>query len=219
MNTVTHNLVKQILSLDSSRPFRIGINGIDGSGKTHFTKSLATALRENTERQVITLSIDDFHNPKSIRYQKGRDSAEGFYRDSFQFSKLKELVLEPLKNQSAPSIITRIFDVRTDKHVTQKNIHVEKNAIVLVEGIFLFVPELESLFDFKIYLDVPFDITLERMLKRDAALYDDRESEIQLFHKRYKAGQELYIEEVNPVKISDVIINNANFNSPQLLKR
>lgn len=197
-----------ILNIDINHPLRVGINGIDGSGKTTFAAALADELRTKTQRQVVTFSIDGFHNPRSIRYQKGRDSAEGFYKDSFQFETFQS-VLKTLKTPNGTAIPLRVFDVRTDQAANEALTNVTADAIVLIEGILIFVPLLAPHFDFKIYLDVPFDVALQRMLKRDADLFETEEEEIKLFESRYKPGQQLYMNEVDPKKISDVVIPHS----------
>src|SRR5215470_1690442 len=68
------------------RPFTIGINGIDGSGKTMFADALARLLLAQG-RSVQVLHIDDFHNSKSVRY-RGTDQGENYYYRSIDFERL-----------------------------------------------------------------------------------------------------------------------------------
>jgi uridine kinase len=48
-----------------------------------------------SDRPVISTSVDHFHNPEKVRYAKGRDSAEGYYLDSFNYQAIKEMILDP----------------------------------------------------------------------------------------------------------------------------
>ncbi len=213
------NLIQKIadvlLDLKTETPLIIGINGIDGSGKTEFAKQLAQVLSAKTDRPVVTISIDGFHNPRQVRYAKGRGSAEGFYRDSFNLEAFKSHVLEPLRNNKG-TYVPQIFDVRADESVIVEPQLVTSDAIVLVEGIFLFQTELAAYFDFKIFLDVPFAVALQRMLKRDRALYTSREEEIELFETRYQAGQLIYFAEARPKEQADVVIDNSDYNNPKI---
>jgi uridine kinase len=45
---------------------------------------------------VIRASVDGFHHPREIRYRLGRDSPEGFYRDSYDLDALQRELLDPL---------------------------------------------------------------------------------------------------------------------------
>jgi len=61
---------------------RVGIDGVDGAGKTTFADELAAALAP-FGRPVIRAGVDGFHHPRAVRYRRGRESPEGFFRDSY----------------------------------------------------------------------------------------------------------------------------------------
>lgn len=71
-------IYQEILSRVARRrrqaPFVIGINGIDGSGKTEFSRGLSRFLVDHGCR-VQVVHVDDFHNPKSVRYNGFRGSS------------------------------------------------------------------------------------------------------------------------------------------------
>jgi uridine kinase len=74
---------------------RVGIDGVDGSGKTTFANELSDVL-QSLGRKVIRVSVDDFHNIRELRYRRGRSSPEGFWLDAFDYDRLRADVLEPL---------------------------------------------------------------------------------------------------------------------------
>ena len=74
---------------------RVGVDGVDGVGKTVFADMLGRAIEANG-RAVIRASVDGFHNPRKERYRRGRDSPVGFYLDSFDYAGLKKVLLDPL---------------------------------------------------------------------------------------------------------------------------
>ncbi len=217
--SIVNNIAEIILKISLPHPVRVGINGVDGSGKTHFAKELFNALKSKTDRQIILASIDGFHNPRSVRYLKGRRSAEGFYTDSFQYQKVQDLLLEPLGPQGSRKYQSRIFNVRTDQVIEEQVCIAEDDSILVIEGIFLFRPELVSELDLKIYLDVSFEVTLHRMLTRDQELFESRAEEIQLFNERYRPGQELYIRQMNPRNVADLVIDNTSFEYSRIIKK
>jgi uridine kinase len=208
----------QVLQVRVSHPVRVGVNGVDGSGKTVFAQRLARALQDQTERQVICASIDSFHNPRSVRYAQGRESPEGYYRDSFNFPALITYLLEPLGPQGDRLCNVACFDLVADHEVTSSPQVAQLDAILIVEGIFLFVPDVASRLEYKIFLDVPFDVTFRRMLTRD---HDEQHMSVEegkrLFAQRYMPGQSLYLNEVHPSSLADIVVDNTDFENPRII--
>lgn len=132
--TVIQQIADRILSISLRHPIRVGINGVDGSGKTIFAQQLVEALHTTTDRQIISASIDQFHNPKTVRYQKGRDSAEGFYEDSFQYSTLKKSLLNPLGANGNRRYKSRVFDLTADQPVAQPEEVAPFTALTRITG-------------------------------------------------------------------------------------
>ncbi len=54
-----------------THPTRVGVSGITASGKTTFANEVAEEIK-NEGYAVTRASIDDFHNPKVIRYTQGK---------------------------------------------------------------------------------------------------------------------------------------------------
>ncbi|MCW2835557.1 MAG: putative phosphoribulokinase/uridine kinase [Nocardioides sp.] len=74
---------------------RVGVDGVDGAGKTVFAGALRRAL-EARGAPVASVSVDDFHHRREIRYRLGKDSPEGFWLDSYDYATLRADVLDPL---------------------------------------------------------------------------------------------------------------------------
>ncbi len=79
-------LVELVELAQASSPVRIrvAVDGRDGAGKTTFADRLATVVRA-MGHEVYRAGIDDWHLPAKVRYQRGRESAEGYYLDAFDF--------------------------------------------------------------------------------------------------------------------------------------
>jgi uridine kinase len=86
----------------------------------------------------------------------------------------------------------------------------EQRGLAIVDGIFLFRPELNDLWDFRIFVQIELDESIRRGVARDGL-----ETE-QLYRKRYAPGQRLYLESVRPVQLADVIVDNADVEHPSL---
>lgn len=208
---ILDNLAQRIIG----KSFKlIAIDGVDASGKTYFAYQLSARLN-NKNKHNIVVSIDDFHHSKEIRYTKGKDSAEGFYLDSYQYDTfIKECIL-PFRAGSN-QILTHAFDLEKDvESLKYMNLHPE--TILIIEGIFLHRDELYSIWDYSIYLDIERGISLERNLLRSSKSDDtfNIESYKQRFFSRYQAGQELYQNQCSPKSRASIVIDNSDFYNPK----
>lgn len=204
-----------ILSINKDHPIRVGIDGVDAAGKTFWADELAEYL-EKQGADVIRASIDGFHNPKEIRYRKGRDSAEGYYRDTTNINKLIEILLKPLGRDGNLKYKKAAFDFLTDSEIASPLEEARKDSILIFEGVFLFRPELEKNWDYKIFINADFKNTIKRAASRDQYYLGKEEEVINKYKKRYIPGQRIYLKEINPKEKADVVINNNEFNNPLL---
>ena len=79
-----------ILEQRNARPdavLRVAVTGITASGKSTVAVELLGRIRELGLR-CVRIPVDGFHNPRSLRYRRGRDSAEGYYRDAYDYDQL-----------------------------------------------------------------------------------------------------------------------------------
>lgn len=194
------------------------MHGIDASGKTTLANELASKLK-GSDRPIIRASIDGFHNPKSVRYAKGKNSPEGYYFDSFNYKAMTESLLDPL-NFGRLKYKTAVFDYRTDSEVFSPIRTTAKDSILIMEGVFLFRPELADYWDVKIFMDVNFKINVKRAVKRTAEIeYIGTEQEIlDKYQKRYIPGQQIYFEQAHPKEKADIVIDNNDFENPIIIK-
>ncbi|MFA6393560.1 MAG: hypothetical protein WCW25_01675 [Patescibacteria group bacterium] len=198
-------------------PLRVGIDGVDASGKTTLADSLADYLR-SLNLNVIRASIDGFHNPKVIRYEKGRNSPEGYYRDSFNNKAIIDNLLAPLGENGDLKYKKAVFDFKADSEVVLPFETAKPDSILIMDGVFLFRPELVNYWDIKIFLEADFKITVDRAKKRDRYLLGSENEIFEKYEQRYVPGQKLYFEEAKPQEKADIIIDNSNFENPTILR-
>lgn len=215
---MTERLIKSMLEIKKETPVLVCIDGIDGSGKTIFAKRLTNKI-QSIYKNVILCSVDNFHNPKKIRYRKGKDSDVGFYEDSYNYSRLITDLLEPFKKGKGV-YIDSIFDVNNDAPTISRPKEINKDSILIVEGIFLQRPELFKFWDLRIYLDVDFETTLKRNINRqiDKKRIGRREEIILRYKRRYMPGQKLYFNEAEPKENANIVIDNSDYNNPSITK-
>ena len=198
-----------------NKVFRIGINGIEGTGKTTFAQKLSSFL--SSHFAVYHVSIDGFHFNREYRYKQGRNSAKGYYEDSYQEEYfLTNVLLSSQKNP--PTIVTRCHNLTTDEYLDEKPLQVEKDALIITEGCYLFKPLLLPHWDYKIYLYTDVDTARARGVKRDSEALGGPAKAEEKYRLRYHKASSMYQELNNPLSHSDLIIDNTNFNDLKLIK-
>ena len=76
---------------------------------------------------------------------------------------------------------------------------------LVADGVFLQRPELDDLWDLRIWLDVSFESALERAVVRDADLFDDVRAR---YERRYFPGQRIYLAAVDPCSRADIVVRS-----------
>jgi uridine kinase len=189
----------------------VAIDGVDGAGKTQFADALAGYL-EKQGQVVVRTGIDNFHNPRAIRYARGKDSPEGFFRDSYDLDALRTWLLFPAR--IGMPFKTAVFDHRSDRKVAVNPLIVPLPAVLIFDGLFLNRPELRDEWDLSVFLDVPFEVSFARMAARDGSDPDPKAES----NKRYREGQELYFRECRPQRAADIVVDYADWDNPRIVR-
>lgn len=188
----------------------LAVDGPDGAGKTRFADDLALAF-ERAGHAVFRASIDDFHQPREHRYRAGRHSPEGYYRDAFDYSLFRRVLLEPFRMGGSTGFQLRGFDLRRDTAVEASWVTGPADAILIVDGVFLNRAELRGAWNWSVWLDADGAARLARMVERDGADPDpDAVSNL-----RYSHAQRLYVRDAHPNTAAGAIIDNTDPDAPK----
>ncbi|EOP68685.1 uridine kinase [Bacillus cereus] len=206
-------IADHILTLNLTHPIRVGVSGITASGKTTFANELAEELKQ-CGVPVTRASIDDFHNPRAIRYTQGKESARGYYEDAHDYTAFKERLLKPLGPSGNLQYETISHNLITDVSVHNEPLVALSNMVLIVDGTFLLKKDIEHLFDYKIFVDTDFEIARNRGAKRETEVFGSYEEAEKMFLNRYHAACKMYIEEHNPKECANVVFQNNNFDEP-----
>ncbi|MBO0797154.1 MAG: hypothetical protein J2P36_40260, partial [Ktedonobacteraceae bacterium] len=154
---VLQQLANVIATLHHTHTLRVAIDGIDAAGKTTLANELVPLIEEHGYI-VIRASIDDFHRPRAERYRQGPVSPQGYYEDAFDYTALQKALLQPLGPMGNGRYRRAVFDYRTDAPLLTREEHAPLNAVLLLDGVFLLRPELASLWDYRIFVHVDFEV-------------------------------------------------------------
>jgi uridine kinase len=99
------------------------------------------------------------------------------------------------------------------------------DAVLLLDGVFLLRPELNGVWDVRIFVDVDAELSLARGVERDlvfepAATRDaGRERRIRVWRERYLPADDAYLRGVDPMALADAVVDNSDPEAPRLLLR
>ncbi len=189
----------------------VAVDGPDGAGKTCFADELAATV-DRRGRPVVRVSADDFHHVRDIRYRRGRDSPVGFWLDSFDYDRLIADVLAPLGRAGGGRYRPLAHDVETDAVLDRPWRAAPPGSVVIIDGLFLHRDELVDYWDFSVFLDVPFEVTAERMRVRDDPSPALRPTGL----RRYVEGQRIYYRECRPHTRATIVVDNTDVDRPRL---
>jgi uridine kinase len=213
---VINQLADCIVAVRRSHPIRVAIDGVDAAGKTILADELALVIQARG-RPTIRATIDGFLRPRAERLLRGPDSPEGYYYDSFDYDALLAALLQPLGPDGDRHYRRAVFDYRRDTRVEAPIEVAPADSVLLVEGIFLQRPDLVHLWEYRIFVDVNFSVTLRRAVSRDLQLFGSAASVRERYTRRYIPGQRLYLADARPRERADVVVKNHDPARPLLI--
>lgn len=193
----------------------VGVTGMDTSGKSVMTTLLAEELlRSGLAVQIIRL--DDFHRPRVERRRQELPEPVQFYEHTFDFDRLKDEVLTPIRDEGRLETSLICLDLLEDTWTVERHYSVNRDTVVLLEGVFLFRPEIAHFLDLVIFLQVNEGTVIDRAHKRDIPLHG--EEIMRKYQSKYLPAQRAYLEEYPPEQNADVIIDNNDWTNPSVVK-
>lgn len=214
---VRRRLLERVAGLvpaPADRPVRVAVDGVDGAGKTVFADELASTLRQHG-RPVVRASVDGFHHPPEVRHRRGRYSPEGFWLDSYDYDRFVAELLVPFGPHCDRWFRPAVYDVRAERALDLPARAAPPAAVLVVDGIFLHRGELVSYWDFSVFLEVGFDVSVARVAERDGTSPDPAGAGT----RRYVQGQRLYLRACDPRARAGVVVDNTDLDAPRILDR
>ncbi|MET9487176.1 hypothetical protein [Nocardia sp. NPDC006630] len=201
------HVAERIFALGDHR-LAVGIDGLTASGKTSFGHELAERIAR-AGRPVLRASLDDFKNPWRDRHLYDRESGEGYYRNAFDYPRLRTLLLQAFGPSGSGECSLCAIDPLTQIDHSAVRTTAAEDAVLIVDGVFAFRPEINQYWDFRIWLEVSPEVSVCRGTVRD--------NDEAIHRDRYLPAERIYLAEVQPVRLTDVVIDNSTFANPLLM--
>lgn len=169
-------------------PRLVAIVGGSGSGKTW----LADRLQELLGKQAVRLSLDDFYLDRSHLSPARRGLVNYDHPRAIDWDAFHEVLHDCVmwRETKVP-----IYDFATHSRLPESRTFRPRN-VVLVDGLWLLrKPSVRQLFSYRIFIDCPAKLRLNRRLARDLLL---RGREITSVHRQFQ-------EEVEPMNTRYVV--------------
>jgi uridine kinase len=153
----------------------------------------------------LRASLDDFKRPWRERHDYDRESGEGYYRNAFDYATVRRLLLEPADVVALCSI-----DPLTQIDHSDAKAAFPRNGVLIVDGVFALRAALNGLWDLRVWVDIDPELSVRRGAERDGDATVHRD--------RYLAAEMIYMAEVDPRAVADVVLDNTDFDRPRLLR-
>lgn len=200
-------LAQQVCALRPGR-IKVAVDGRTASGKTSFGHELAQALAAQG-RPVLRACLDDFKRPWRDRGLYDRESGEGYYRNAFDYEAVRRLLLTPMAGDGVCALCA--IDPLTQIDHAETRVKAAPDAILVVDGVFAFRPELNDQWDLRVWLEITTSDSIARGLARDGG-------DGTVMRDRYVVSEDLYVAEVDPAARADVVIDNSRFDHPRAMR-
>jgi uridine kinase len=139
----------------------LGVAGGTGSGKTTVAQKILKGVGRD---RIAFLAHDSYYRDIEWRSEEQLRQHNFDHPDALD----NELLIEHVQAlKEGRPVEVPIYDFVVHRR-TEETVPVEPRAVILLEGILLFVePRLRDLLDFKVYVDTDSDVRLARRIRRD----------------------------------------------------
>jgi len=216
---VVAKVAEHIHRLSAGR-LRVAVDGFTAAGKTSFGHELAAALRGHG-RPTLRASFDDFKHPWRHAREKGYDrvTGYGYYHNAYDFESARTLLLAPAGPDGCGTVVLCAHDPLTGADRRAVTVTAPADAILVVDSVFAFRPQYNEFWDYRIWIDVDPAVSLARGIERDTASEGGVDAATRLHRDRYHAAEAIYLAEVDPRSLADVVVDNSDLARPRLTWR
>jgi uridine kinase len=198
-------VARRVLALGESR-LRVAFDGHTAAGKSTFGDEVAAVIAREG-RPAFRATLDDFKRPWREASRYDRTSGAGYYHNAYDNDAIRRLLLDPAAPDADGRVALCSIDPLTQIDHSSALLDIPSNGVLLVDGVFALRPVLNEVWDLRVWLHIGTSVALRRCMERDAA------SET-LVRDRYLASEALYLDDVHPDALADVVVDNTDIAAP-----
>lgn len=187
----------------------LAVDGLDGSGTAAFADALAEVFAEDGSA-VFRASMTGFQRPRAERFARGRDSADGYYLDTFDEATFRRTLIDPFRTGGSAGFQLAAFDADRDAPVEAQWVTAPRDAVLVVDGVFLLRPELKGIWEWSIWLEVPPRIAFANLARQGRGEADPDAPA----NARVRGAQRRYWREADPRRDASAIVENSDPTAP-----
>ena len=181
------NLIDKIKQIKEAKDLvLIGIDGPCASGKT----TLADLLARELDAQVIR--ADDFFLPLALKTPERLAEAGG----NIHYERFREEIARGIK--SGKAFEYGVYNCSKGEITEKKTVIPE--GIIIVEGSYSLHQKMQLDYDFKIFVEAPLELRLERILERNG------KEKLEVFKEKWIPMEDAYFDFYKVKENCDIVI-------------
>ena len=140
-----------------------------------------------------------------------------YLNNAFDLKRIENELLKPLELESSLDKELVLLDIQMDEYNVYKKYTVDRETIILFEGVLLYRDPIDRYFDYRIFLDISFDEVISRAVERDGYLFGEKVKES--YQNKYIPIQKIYLKQHNPIEKSNIVILNEDYHEPKIIRK
>lgn len=191
--TLQRELRAEVRGIHPAGRILLAVDGPDDPRTATFADGLAAVFAEDGSA-VFRASMDGFRRPRAARHADA--AADGLYRGEFDDATFRRVLIDPFREGWQTSATTGFqlaaFDVARDAPVESAWVTAPRDAVLIVDGVFLLRPEWRGLWHWSVRLEAGPDA-----VGPGAAA-------------AARAAQEFYVRDAKPRTWASAIVDNTD---------
>ncbi len=160
----------------------VAIDGEDVAAADAFGADLVEVLRKRGH-SAFAARMNDFVSPRDRREAWGPDSPEVRYRNTYDLSVLRRVLIDPFRMGGSTGFVAAAYDRAREQQIQAKWLTAPEDSILVVSGEYLQRPELRGLWNFTAWLESapgqpvdPFTVAARKLYAKDVKVRDSADA-------------------------------------------
>ena len=199
-------LAEEILHNDAHGRVIVAIDSEDTAAADAFGADLVELLKKRGH-SAFAARMNDFVSPRDRREAWGPDSAEVRYRNTYDYSVLRRVLIDPFRMGGSTGFVAAAYDRAREQQIQAKWLTAPEDAILVLSGEYLQRPELRGLWNFTAWLEAA---AAKKAAPKNAAAKGGAGEVDPLT----VAARKLYAKDVNARETASAIVDNTDPERP-----